>query len=60
MGGASSNPERVHSAAVLRHFVERLYRDAQVPLLFTRSGNKARLSDSALKMLAALDIKVEK
>jgi DNA-binding MarR family transcriptional regulator len=58
--GAMDESQRLHSAAVLQHFIERLYHDnsGDAPLLFTRSGSRARLSDSALKMLAELEIKL--
>jgi DNA-binding MarR family transcriptional regulator len=56
--------QRLRIENSLRHLLEALYRDDlaidQQKLLFSRSGNRARLSTTALEILTRLEIKIAK
>ena len=54
--------QRIQAEASLLHFIEELHRqrpERERALLFSRSGNRVRLSKIALEMLAELEFKVD-
>jgi DNA-binding MarR family transcriptional regulator len=54
--------QRARSEAALQHFMESLYREKspdEAALLFTRSGNKLRFSNTALKILTELELRID-